>query len=308
MTKAIGAGETVLDIVFRERQAVEAVPGGSVFNSMTSLARVGLCSLFVSETGRDRVSGIVADFMCLNNMSDRYLTYYDGLASAVSLAFTAGDDTEYRFFRETPAKRQPFRLPAIEAGDVVLLGSYFAVNPALREEICRLQTAAREQGATIIYDINFRAAHASERETLLPAFCENLRAADIVRASVDDLALLFPDESRNEIYKNHLAGKLLIVTDGGREVWLKTGVLEKHYPVVEIRPVSTIGAGDSFNAGIAARLIADGVTPSDLRAPSETLCDRLVAEGMRFAAAACMSVENYVPTGFHFTNTSSTNR
>ena len=42
MRKAIGIGETVLDIVFRNNQPQAAVPGGSTFNSMISLGRCGV--------------------------------------------------------------------------------------------------------------------------------------------------------------------------------------------------------------------------------------------------------------------------
>ena len=41
MRKVIGIGEAVLDIIFKDNKPVEAVPGGSAFNAITSLGRCG---------------------------------------------------------------------------------------------------------------------------------------------------------------------------------------------------------------------------------------------------------------------------
>ena len=61
MRKVIGIGETILDIIFRDEQPIGAVPGGSMFNGLISLGRVGVDAAFISETGNDRVG--VAHFL-----------------------------------------------------------------------------------------------------------------------------------------------------------------------------------------------------------------------------------------------------
>ena len=55
MRKVIGIGETVLDIIFKGDQPIQAVPGGSAFNAVISLGRVGVPTAFISETGNDRI-------------------------------------------------------------------------------------------------------------------------------------------------------------------------------------------------------------------------------------------------------------
>ena len=59
MRKVIGIGETILDIIFRGEQPSAAVPGGSVFNGIVSLGRMGVNVGFISETGNDRVGNII---------------------------------------------------------------------------------------------------------------------------------------------------------------------------------------------------------------------------------------------------------
>lgn len=51
MRKIIGIGETIMDIIFQNGQPTAAVPGGSVFNSVISLGRLGMSTTFISETG-----------------------------------------------------------------------------------------------------------------------------------------------------------------------------------------------------------------------------------------------------------------
>ena len=63
MRKVIGIGETILDIIFKNNQPHTAVPGGSTFNGLISLGRLGVPVSFISEVGNDRVGDIIRDFM-----------------------------------------------------------------------------------------------------------------------------------------------------------------------------------------------------------------------------------------------------
>ena len=63
MRKIIGIGETILDIIFRNNQPSHAVPGGSTFNTLISLGRLGVPATFISEIGKDTVGDIIIDFM-----------------------------------------------------------------------------------------------------------------------------------------------------------------------------------------------------------------------------------------------------
>ena len=55
-------------LIFRGNQPSAAVPGGSVFNGIVSLGRMGIKVGFISETGNDRVGNIILQFMRENNI------------------------------------------------------------------------------------------------------------------------------------------------------------------------------------------------------------------------------------------------
>ena len=75
MRKVIGIGETILDIIFRGNQPSAAVPGGSVFNGIVSLGRMGIKVGFISETGNDRVGNIILQFMRENNIPTDHVNH-----------------------------------------------------------------------------------------------------------------------------------------------------------------------------------------------------------------------------------------
>jgi len=299
--RVLGTGETILDIIFRNNQPEKAVPGGSVFNGMISLARCGVPVLFISELGNDKVGRLIKDFMIENHLSPEYIDFFEDGSSPVSLAFlNEQQNASYQFFRDFPEKRLQIKFPEIQADDILILGSYFAVNPVLRKEIVRLLTYAKQQKAIIYYDINFRKPHAGERLQLMPDFIKNFKFSTIVRCSVEDLETLFPNETVSDIYRKYVAPycKNFIVTQGEKAILLKTETFEKSYPVETFVPVSTIGAGDNFNAGLIFGLMQEKILLDDLKNLPENQWDKLIGFGTMFAAEVCRSLENYVGNNF----------
>jgi fructokinase len=121
-----------------------------------------------------------------------------------------------------------------------------------------------------------------------------------VRCSNEDLENFFPEETIETVYRKYIAPvcKIFIVTQGKDEVLLKTPLFEKKYPVEAILPVSTIGAGDNFNAGVIYGIMKNEISLEDLSRLSEKQWDGLIAEGQAFAKDACLSLENFVSKDF----------
>ena len=296
MRKVIGIGETVYDIIFKDNQPLKAVPGGSTFNCMVSLGRLNVPSLFISEAGNDKVGNIFKKFMEENNLSTEFIDFFHDGSSPISLAFlNEKQDAEYTFYRNFPEKRLDIDLPPIQIDDIVVFGSYFALNPQVRNKVSELIKNAQDK-AIVYYDINFRKAHAYERNKLMGAFLENFENSTIIRCSDEDLDTLYPGESIESIYENRISFycKNFIVTKGGNGVYLKTSSIEKSYKVSPLEPISTIGAGDNFNAGIIYGLMKYGYAKSDINHLKEEDWDKLIALGIQFASEVCMTTDNYI--------------
>ncbi len=301
MRKIIGIGETILDILFKKDQAATSVPGGSTFNSMISLGRVGIPSCFLSEIGGDKVGGIVRDFLRDNGVDDRYLTEYPDTKSPISLAFLdEHNNATYSFYKEPFARRDDWECPAIGRDDIVLFGSYYALNPEMRYKVTALLNEARRAGAIIYYDVNFRRNHAGEAIKLMGTVIENLEYADIVKGSDEDFEILYRLNEGAKVFKEKTAFYCprLIYSRGAQGVELHSRTLTKHYPIEPVIPVSTIGAGDNLNAGILYGLIKYRIRRDDLNHLTERDWDDIIRCGLDFSAETCLRADNYISREF----------
>ena len=303
MRKVIGIGETVLDIIFKNEQPVSAVPGGSVYNGIISLGRAGVPAAFVSEVGNDRIGERTVAFLRENGVDASLVNSYKGTKSPISLAFLNDrNDAEYIFYKDHPHDRLDYVTPEISRDDIVMIGSYYAVNPVIRPQVAALLNAARDKGAIIYYDVNFRAAHADEVMKLTPNILENFEYADIVRGSREDFNVMYGMDSPDKVYNSEISFycKKFVYTDGAADVELRgDGGLKKSYPVEAADTVSTIGAGDNFNAGLVYGLVRYGVTRDMIDgAIPERTWDKIIGCALAFSANCCKSIGNSIDTGF----------
>lgn len=301
MRRVIGIGETILDVLFKNNQPKAAVPGGSVFNGIISLGRAGANVTFISEVGGDKVGNIILDFMKDNGVGTDNVVVYPDRKSPVSLAFlNEKNDAEYIFYKDYPNLRLDAEMPEVTGDDIVMIGSFYAITPQLRDKVKELLDKARKAGAIIYYDVNFRKTHAHEAIKLMPIILENFEYADIVRGSNEDFGFMFGITDPNKVYQHKVSFYCprFICTNGGDGLCLRTHNLKKNYPVEPIETVSTIGAGDNFNAGLVFGLLKNRIRKADLDELTEADWDKIIASGMSFSKEVCTSLDNYISKEF----------
>lgn len=297
MSKVIGIGETVFDILFKNGQPVKAVPGGSVYNSIISLGRVGADATFISEVGDDRIGEIILSHLRDSGVDASSVCSFSGGKSPLALAFlNERNDAEYLFYKDYPNNRLEVDFPKIEKGDIVLYGSYFVLNPVLRDKTKAFLEYAKECGAILYYDINFRKNHVAERIKLGEALIENLEFADIVRGSADDFYYLYEMTDAEKIYKEKIKFYCpeFIFTSGDGDVRLFTRNCSAVFPVKKVDVVSTVGAGDNFNAGVVYGLLSALSENETFSSFDNEQWNRIISCGLDFSAHACTLIENYV--------------
>ena len=251
MKRVIGIGETVLDILFKDDQPLKAVPGGSTFNSIVSLGRAGVPCARVTEAGSDHVGDLICNYLNDNGVSSEFVCRHEHVKSHISLAFLdEHNDAQYVFYKDHASVSLDGKLPVMGKDDVVLFGSFFAINPAIRPVVGELLRAARKAGAWLYYDVNFHKPHIADLPNVMSNIEENMSLSDVVRGSMEDFGYLYGLCDGDAIYEKVCRlCDTLILTDGAHSIRVYTPDGRETYPVQAIETVSTVGAGDNFNAG-----------------------------------------------------------
>jgi fructokinase len=308
------AGEVLVDLVVRPDGNVDARLGGGPYNTARTLARLGAATTFFGGLADDRFGRLlrgaldaegVAIGVPAPSAAPTTLALVDldhaGVASyAFYLTGTAAADLRYpdlaaSFDRILAAALDTTGAAAAEAGAgvgasrgvAVHVGALGLVMEPIGSAVERLVLADVPPDALVMLDPNCRPGAIADRPAYLGRIGRIAARADVVKASVDDLAYLYPGSSPAEAAESLLAGgsALVLVTDGPRpaRAFLPGLVLAVEVPAVEV--VDTIGAGDAFGGGFLAWWSSNGLTRSDLNRPP--LVRAAVQAAAAVSAATC---------------------
>jgi fructokinase len=300
MRRIYGIGETIFDIIFKDSRPQAAKPGGSVLNSVVSMGRMALPVSFISEYGLDNVGNLIDNFLKENGVDTSHVHRFLNGNTSLALAFLdEKNDAKYTFYKDYPGKRLDIEFPTIEKDDILQCGSFYSIWDEIREKFKSFVKNAKENGAIILYDPNFRKTHLSELKKLKPLILENMQMTTIVRGSDEDFKNIFDVESPDEAW--NLAKeycKCLVYTANVEGVYVRTRSFSGEFPVKKINPVSTIGAGDNFNAGMVTAIFKNEIKSNHLDKLPGSEWSKIVSMAVDFATDVCLSYDNYISMEF----------
>jgi fructokinase len=279
------AGEALVDLVVGTGGQVDARPGGGPYNAARTLARLGAETTFLGRLADDGFGRLLRDRLTGEGVvlgvpepSGRPSTLavaavdHSGAASySFYLDGTAAADLEY----EALKKALPAAVAAVHVGTLGL------VMEPVGATIERLVLTDVPAGTLVLLDPNCRPSAVTDHDGYRRRIGAIAHRADIVKASVEDLAYLYPGVAAGEAAGALLAAgsSLVLVTDGPRpaRAFLRDAVLTEEVPGVTV--VDTIGAGDAFGGGFLAWWTAHRLAQADLHR------DALVRKALQAAAA-----------------------
>ena len=259
--------------------------------------------MFIGEAGNDRVGENVKKYLVDNGVDASNVNTFPESKSPISLAFLDDqNNAEYIFYKDHSHDQLDFVYPNIQPDDVVIFGSFFAVNPVVRPQVVGFLDYAKHHGAILYYDVNYRGSHRNDLMKVTPNILENFEYADFVRGSDEDFEVMYRKKDADSVYRSEISfyTKKFIFTRGAQPVELRAdGGFSKQYPVPPTNPVSTIGAGDNFNAGFVYGLIKYGITRGDIEAGlTEQQWDQVIACAQAFSANCCQNLNNCIDMDF----------
>jgi fructokinase len=299
--RIICAGEAVFDIIFRNEKPVDAKPGGALLNTAVSLGRLGLPVFYAGDLANDKVGRIIAAFLEANGVNCDAVQFLEGARSRLALAFLGeNNDADYMFYKLQAPDNSGLKLPLPQKDDIVVFGSYYGIKPEIRRDVRKFLDAASSAGSLIIYDPNIRPSHLGIIDQVRPYIHENIECAHIVKCSDEDCLHIFGTADEKNILEMmpELNDKIFIITRNKRGAGLKSSEINITSVPGEIDVISTIGAGDSFNAGLCYSIFKMNASAEELNDLSADDWQKILDTAVSFASDVCSGYDNYISESF----------
>lgn len=261
MLRTCVVGEALIDIVHDPYGDVEEHVGGSPLNVAAGLARLGHDVEFATTIGHDPHGDRIAQHLHERGV---HLAETSWTAEPTSTARADLDETgaaTYTF--DLHWDLPPVGLSASTGH--VHTGSIGAVLPPGAATTLDAVRFMAERG-TVSYDPNVRPSIMGSMDAARARIEEVIALADVVKASSDDLDALYPGDSAAAVMQRwcELGASLAVVTLGAHGVQFRVSGEDTvtALPTRALHVVDTVGAGDSFMAGLLSGLLDAGLLGS----------------------------------------------
>jgi fructokinase len=258
MSYALVVGESLVDVVTDASGTTVERPGGSAANVAVALARLGRPVRFVTSYADDARGAAVAAHLAGSGVvlaTDPHV-----LARTSSAAATIGPDGSASYEFDLDWRIGPVSLA--EPPRFVHVCSIGAVlAPGADDVLALLDRLA--PATTVTYDVNARPAITGTGPEVVGRVESVCRRAQVVKASDEDLAVLYPalGIEKAVAHLRSLGPRAVVVTRGGDGAswWDDDGRVDGVAAATTV--VDTIGAGDTFSAAVLDALW-DGLDPA----------------------------------------------
>lgn len=269
------AGESLIDMV-PDGGLYRPLPGGAVWNTALALGRLGAPVSYLWPVSRDHFGDMLLRPLAeaavetgLCPRSDRPTT----------LAFVTliGGEARYAFYDDGSAGRMLTEadLPPLPNGlQALFIGGISLVPDPCGAAIETLAARAVAAGVPVMLDPNIRPFFITDESPYRARLNRLIAQSAIVKLSADDLAWLWPDIAPEDAARAllDLGPQLVLQTGGAAGAIGHSRRLRLPAPAINVTVADTIGAGDTFNAGILHALHGMNALPRlpDLDEPTLT--------------------------------------
>jgi fructokinase len=285
-------GEALIDMLPRDTTQGEKgfapYAGGAVFNTAIALGRLGISTGFFSGIADDMMGEILRDTLKASNVDDS-LCAISSRPSTIAFVKLVNGQATYAFYDEGTAGRMLSQSDLPVLGDDCEAMHFGAIS--LIPEPCgstyETLMQREHQKRVISLDPNIRPGFIKDKEKHLARIQRMAAISDIVKFSDEDLSWFGLEGDIDSLAKYWLeaGAKLVVVTKGAEGALGYTKDLKVFAPSQRVEVVDTVGAGDTFDAGILASLKLQGLlTKSAVASLSEKAVHEALTLGARAAA------------------------
>ena len=260
-------GEALVDLVIAPGGSVEAALGGAPYNTARAAARLGADVEFVGGLSVDRFGSLLRERLEADGVATRFAVSTEA-PTTLAAAEVGGDGAAtYRFYFEgtsAPLVDEAAvgrAVASLGSADILFTGGLgLVLEPMATSVIGALDAVGAE--VVVVIDVNCRPAVIPDRDAYVARIERAIARADIVKVSDEDLAYLLPTLDTAAAAQRVLdtGAHAVVVTAGSSRTTIVTAAGERivEVPAVTGGIVDTIGAGDTFGAGLLAWWSAAG--------------------------------------------------
>jgi len=288
----LSCGEALIDMLPREttygEDAFAPYPGGAVFNTAIALGRLGVPSGFISGLSSDLFGEMLRTSLSESKVSSDLAVISQRPTTLAFVRLVDGQAT-YAFYDENTAGRMltPGDIPSIPSTTQAM---FFGGISLVGEPCAGFYEAliAREAPARVtMIDPNIRPDFIIDELRYRARIKRMTGLADIVKLSDEDLRWLVGSSDFGDLAKEILqaGAKLVLITDGAKGAYAFTRDHTVFVDAHKVDVIDTVGAGDTFNAGVLAALYQTGaLNKNALSSLPEELLYTALTLGVRSAA------------------------
>ena len=229
-----------------------ANPGGAPANVAVAAAKLGAETAFIGCVGDDVFGTMLRDTLVQNGVDVSGLQVSETASTTLAVVTVdAKGERSFSFCRKPGADTRidGAKAAAAAAGTgIIHFGSVSLTDPDSRRATVTAVKAAKEAGAIVSYDPNYRASLWADRETAVREMRAPLSLCDIVKISDEETALLTGAQDPKEAARIRCEGgaKLVLVTLGAKGALWRCGGESGVVPGCPVKVADTNGAGDTF--------------------------------------------------------------
>ena len=284
MKDLVTIGEILIDLTYSGRQngvpVYVANPGGAPANVAVAAARLGADSAFIGKVGNDYYGGFLRETLTENKVDvSGMLTDASAPTTLAVVSLTDAGERSFSFYRRNCADTllSPEELSDELLGNTRFLhfGSVSLTDDPARSATLFAAKRAKELGATVTYDPNYRANLWNSEKEAVERMKSVLGFVDILKISEEELPLLTgtddPEAGTCQLFDEY-GISLILLTLGADGAYYRRGGETGKAEGFKVKVADTNGAGDTFFGAFLSRMAALGVyKPDDLT--SEQLFD-----------------------------------
>jgi len=285
-------GEALIDMLPRTttlgEDAYAPYAGGAIFNTAIALGRLGVPTGFFTGLSDDMMGDILRRTLAESRVDYSYCATLSRPTTVAFVKLVDGHAT-YAFYDEGTAGRMitEAELPTLGAECEALHFGAISLIPEPCGSTYEALLKREHESRVISLDPNIRPGFIKDKDAHMGRIRRMAAMADIVKFSDEDLAWfgLEGDEDALARHWLHHGARLVVVTRGADGAVGYTGNHKVTVPSERVAVVDTVGAGDTFDAGVLASLkMQNLLTKQQVARLSEDQIAKALALGARAAA------------------------